>query len=164
MTARPEDQIPTGANGVTRLGEDQVTMRVRTIGYWGTTAVLAFVMLAGGAGELARAWGTLDTVRVLGYPPYLLTILGSWKLLGGTVLLAPRLPRVKEWAYAGVFFNMTGAAASHVFAGDYGPYAFHVVVTVSLAMLVIASWALRPESRAVRSLTVAELLPSRITA
>ena len=59
-------------------------------------------------------------------------------------MLAPRLPRLKEWAYAGIFFNMTGAAVSHAVSGDA---TWHVIVTASLALLAIASWALRPQSR-----------------
>jgi hypothetical protein len=57
-------------------------------------------------------------MRALGYPVYFLTILGVWKVLSAPALLAPRLPRLKEWAYAGIFFDLTGAAASHAFSGD----------------------------------------------
>jgi hypothetical protein len=79
----------------------------------------------------------------LGYPVYVLTILGWWKVLGAIVLLAPRLPRLKEWAYAGTVFDLTGAAASFALRGDSaglsGP--------LFLAVLALASWALRPPSR-----------------
>jgi hypothetical protein len=54
----------------------------------------------------------------LGYPLYFVTILGFWKVLGAMALLAPRFPRLKEWAYAGTFFEMTGAAASHAMSGN----------------------------------------------
>jgi hypothetical protein len=118
-------------------------MHARRILCWTTTAVLVFVLISGGIGELLHLWGTLDTVAVLGYPPYFLTIIGAWKILGGLVLLLPGVPRLKEWAYAGIVFNMTGAAASHAFAADYGPFAFHVLVTLGLAGLAVASWALR---------------------
>lgn len=89
-------------------------------------------------------------VHVLGYPMYFMTILGLWKVLGAIALLVPRFPRLKEWAYAGIFFNVTGTAASHAAVGDsdYGIYAFHVLVNLFLAVLVVASWALRPQSRA----------------
>jgi hypothetical protein len=76
-----------------------------------------------------------------------LTIIGLWKVLGSIALIVPRFPRLKEWAYAGIFFNMTGAAASHALSGDYGVYAFHVVATLAIALLAVASWALRPPSR-----------------
>jgi len=80
----------------------------------------------------------------LGYPLYFVTIIGLWKVLGSIALVAPRLPRLKEWAYAGIFFNMTGAAASHWVRGDA---AWHVIVTLAFAALAVASWALRPPSR-----------------
>jgi hypothetical protein len=119
-------------------------MQARRIGFWTSTAILVFVLLSGGVGELLHLWGTLDTATVLGYPPYFLTIIGAWKILGALVLLVPGFPRLKEWAYAGIVFNMTGAAASHAFAADYGPFAFHVLVTLALAGLALASWALQP--------------------
>src|SRR6266496_3243486 len=61
--------------------------------------------------------------------------------------LAPSFPRLKEWAYAGIFFEMTGAAASHAARGDYGAHAYHLIVTLTFAGLTVASWALRPQSR-----------------
>jgi uncharacterized membrane protein YphA (DoxX/SURF4 family) len=122
-------------------------MNTRVIAYWATTAVLAFFLLSGAAGELTHQWGTLETTTILGYPMYLLTIIGFWKVLGALALLVPRFPRLKEWAYAGIFFNMTGAAASHAFSGDYGVYAYHVIATLAIAVLAVASWALRPPSR-----------------
>ncbi len=122
-------------------------MQARTIAYWATTGLIVFVLLSGGFGELTHQWGTLETVSILGYPAYVLTILGAWKIAGGIVLLIPGRPRLKEWAYAGIVFNMTGAAASHVFADDFGPYAFHVVVTLGIAALALVSWALQPQGR-----------------
>ncbi|MGH7440466.1 MAG: DoxX family protein, partial [Polyangiaceae bacterium] len=77
-------------------------------------------------------------------PPYFLTILGTWKVLGAIVVAAPRLPRLKEWAYAGMIFDLTGAAASRAFMGDGAPT---VVVPLAIAGVVLASWSLRPASR-----------------
>ncbi len=131
-------------------------MKRKVIGYWAATAILAFVMLSGGVGELTHSWGTLETVTLLGYPVYFLTIIGLWKVLGGIALLVPGFPRLKEWAYAGIFFNMTGAAVSHASSGDYGIYAFHLIVTLFLAVLALASWALRPQSR-----TLGVLFPTK---
>jgi uncharacterized membrane protein YphA (DoxX/SURF4 family) len=122
-------------------------MKTTVIAYWATTALLVFFMLSGAAGELTHQWGTLETVTILGYPTYLLTIIGFWKVLGSIALLVPRFPRLKEWAYAGIFFNMTGAAASHAFSGDYGVYAYHVIATLAIAVLAVASWSLLPPSR-----------------
>ena len=78
---------------------------------------------------------------------YFLTIIVVWKVLGAIAILVPGFARLKEWTYAGIFFNVTGAAASHWAVGDYGVYAFHVLVNLFVAALVVASWALRPQSR-----------------
>src|SRR5258708_37588935 len=130
-------------------------MNVRSIAYWLATVPIALETLAGGATDLAHGRTGLvsgpfvaDVVTGLGYPVYVLTILGIWKLLGGATLLAPRLPRVKEWAYAGIVFELTGAAVSLVVRG-------HGVADVAppmvLAALAVASWAPRPASRALGS-------------
>jgi hypothetical protein len=127
-------------------------VNTRAIAFWATTAVLEFVLLSGGFGELTHQWSTPETVQILGYPAYVLTILGLAKLLGGVAILAPRVPSVlKEWAYAGVVFNMLGAAASHAFSSDFGPFAFHIVVPTLLAVLAVASSALRPRTSTSRT-------------
>jgi uncharacterized membrane protein YphA (DoxX/SURF4 family) len=113
--------------------------------YWATTVFLVLNMVSGGLAELAQFPGNVEGMQALGYPLYLMTILGTWKMLGSITLLAPRFPRLKEWAYAGIFFNMTGAAISHAVVGDE---AWHVWYTASLALVALVSWALRPESRA----------------
>ena len=122
-------------------------MNTKVICYRISTAILVFVMLSGGVADLAHLKMSVEGMTLLGYPEYFMTILGFWKVLGGVALLVPRFPRLKEWAYAGVFFDVTGAAASHAMAGDYGIYAFHIIVNIFFAVLVVASWALRPESR-----------------
>lgn len=127
--------------------------RIRTIGYWTSTAIVVFVMASGAAAELTHQWGTLETHTVLGYPVYFLSIIGTWKALGAVALLVPRFQRFKEWAYAGMFFNMTGAFVSHAIVGDG---VSHLVVTGFIALLVITSWALRPPNR-----TLGVLLPVR---
>src|SRR6266704_6758345 len=128
------------------------TMKIKPIGYWATTAFLAFAVVSGGAAELAHRRDNVEGLVHLGYPVYFATIIGLWKVLGGIAVLAPRFPRLKEWAYAGIFFNLTGAAVSHAVSGDA---AWHVIVTASLAILTLASWALRPPSR-----TLAVLFPT----
>ena len=134
-------------------------MKTKVIGYWVTTAILVFVMFSGAVGELTHNWGTLETVTILGYPPYLLTIVAVWKVAGSIALLVPGFPRLKEWAYAGIFFNMTGAAVSHIAVGDYGAYGYHFIVTLTIAGLAVASWALRPQSR-----TLGVLFPAKTRA
>ncbi|MFD0693858.1 DoxX family protein [Paenibacillus sp. GCM10027628] len=128
----------------------QTLLRGRVITYWVITALLAFVVGAGGIGELTHQWGTLETVEIVGYPVYFLTILGVWKVLGTIAILMPGFPRLKEWAYAGIFFGMTGAAASHAFVGDYGAYAYHLFSPLSFAILALVSWALRPKRRTLK--------------
>src|SRR5215813_12394079 len=91
----------------------EIAMKMRPIAYWITTALTAFVFLSGGAADVARPSFVMEGMTQLGYPPYFVLILGVWKVLGGIVVLAPRLPRLKEWAYAGMVFDLTGAAASH---------------------------------------------------
>src|SRR3984893_10176296 len=120
----------------------------KVIGYWVTTGLLAAAFLAAGAAELASGSAAAASTLALGYPAYFLTILGVWKVLSAPVLLAPRLPRLKEWAYAGIFFDLTGAAASHAFSGDpFGKIATPLV----LLLIAAASWALRPPSRTWKS-------------
>jgi len=116
----------------------------RVIGYWVTTGLLAAAFLAGGAAELASGTAAVASTLALGYPAYFLTILGAWKVLSVPALLAPRLARLKEWAYAGIFFDLTGAAASHAFSGDTPG---KIATPLVLLAIAAASWALRPPSR-----------------
>jgi uncharacterized membrane protein YphA (DoxX/SURF4 family) len=80
----------------------------------------------------------------LGYPAYLLIILGAWKVAGAVAILIPRFPRLKEWAYAGAFFSYTGALASHLAVGDGIDKWAVLIVFVGLLAL---SWGLRPWDR-----------------
>jgi uncharacterized membrane protein len=133
------------SEAVTIEGENGgTTMKMKVIVYWLTTAFLLFNLLAGGIAELLQRPDTVDGMILLGYPVYFVMILGVWKVLGTIALLAPGFPRLKEWAYAGIFFNMTGAAISHAVSGSAE---WHVLYTGFLAILTLASWALRPQSR-----------------
>jgi hypothetical protein len=120
----------------------------KSIAYWVTTGILVLAILSGGIAELARRPETIDGMKQLGYPLYFVMIIGLWKLLALVALLAPGFARVKEWAYAGIFFNMTGAAVSHFVCHAA---AWHVVVTASFAALAVISSALRPTGRALVS-------------
>lgn len=132
-------------------------MRAKNIAYWTTTILVAFFIGGGGVAQVAHVKGTVDGfVHILGYPAYFVTILGVWKVLGPIAILVPRFPRLKEWAYAGIFFDLTGAAASNVAVGDHGAYAFHIIAPLVIAGLAVASWALRPQSR-----TVGTLFPAK---
>ncbi|MEP7074443.1 MAG: DoxX family protein [Acidobacteriota bacterium] len=115
--------------------------------YWITTVWLALGMVSTAAGQLLR-WndgqGAVDSIKHLGYPVYFLTILGVWKVLGTIVILIPKFPVLKEWAYSGFFFAMTGAIISHLAVGD------GVVATLPallLLVLTVLSWYFRPDSR-----------------
>jgi len=123
-----------------------VSSRGRIVGYWIFTLIVAWEMVAGSLWDLLR----IEYVRVvlthLGYPLYLLLILGVWKLPCAVVLLLPRIPRLKEWAYAGAFFNYSGAVASHVLVGD-GPGVWGF--PLGLVVLTLASWGLLPAERRV---------------
>jgi len=125
-------------------------MKMKVIGYWTSTTVVAGVLLVDGVmglvhGRVMLVGKPLDEViRRLGYPAYLLKILGVWKPLGAIALLVPGFPRLKEWAYAGTFINMTGAAASSVASGDD---VGNIIWALIFAVLTLASWALRPQSR-----------------
>jgi len=123
-------------------------MKAKSTAYWITTVLVAFFIGSGGVAQLAQYHGNPHgVVPVLGYPMYFFAILGFWKVLGAIAILVPRFPRLKEWAYAGIFFDLTGAAASCAAVGGYGVYAFHVLAPLLLAVLTVASWRLRPESR-----------------
>lgn len=119
----------------------------KRIAYWTVTLLLAAALMLSGIGQLMQLGGNLELITNLGYPHYIMTILGIWKVLGSIALVMPGFPRLKEWAYAGIFFLMTGAALSHAFADDYGSSGFNVILPLSYAALNIASWALRPKSR-----------------
>jgi uncharacterized membrane protein YphA (DoxX/SURF4 family) len=126
-----------------------MTTKGKKIAYWITTILIAFFM-SGGVAQIAQYHGNPHGfVPVLGYPMYFFAILGFWKVLGAIAILVPRFPRLKEWAYAGIFFDLTGAAASCAAVGGYGAYGFHVLAPLVIAGLTVASWALRPESRIV---------------
>jgi hypothetical protein len=128
-----------------------MTARAKALGYWATTIFVALELLAGGLTDLVHGREALvagppvvAVVTHLGYPVYVLTILGGWKLLGAVALLMPRFPRLKEWAYAGTVFEMTGAGISlWVNGADVGTVSFPLFV----AALALASWVLRPQDR-----------------
>ena len=108
-----------------------------------------FELCLGGVWDLLPVHQVRVVMDRLGYPSYLLAILGTWKLLGAIALVAPRFPRLKEWAYAGVVFDLTGALASHLASGflDVGALSYLFVMTG----LAFASWALRPSARRLES-------------
>lgn len=127
-----------------------MTTTGRKIAYWTTTTLVAFFIGTGGLGQIWQfSANPHGVVPVLAYPMYFFAILGLWKALGAVAIVVPRYPRLKEWAYAGIFFDLTGAAASVAAVKDYGVFAFHIFAPLILTGLTVASWALRPQSRTV---------------
>jgi hypothetical protein len=124
-------------------------VKSKTLAYWVITALLALELLVGSALDLTRSPDAVGIMTHLRYPIYVLTILGVWKLLGAIAVLAPGYPRLKEWAYAGIIFDMTGAVASHIVCGD-GVGGFFAPALI--AVFAVVSWALRPPDRALRVL------------
>jgi uncharacterized membrane protein YphA (DoxX/SURF4 family) len=116
--------------------------------YWIATIWLAFGMFSGGVAQLVKVKATVDGVVHLGYPVYFLNIIGIWKILGAIAVLVPRFPLVKEWAYAGFFFLMTGALVSHMVAGDPASAYFGPML---LLVLTLVSWYFRPAGRKIVS-------------
>ena len=112
--------------------------------YWIATLWLALGMISTGIVQLLKMKEEVEMMNHLGYPIYFLTLLGVWKILGVVAILIPKYPFLKEWAYAGFFFAMSGAVFSHLAIGDplitlFGP--------ILLLLLTVASWFFRPASR-----------------
>lgn len=112
--------------------------------YWVATIFLSTGMLAGGIQQLLQIGGYNDIVTRLGYPLYMLSIIGAWKIVGVAAILLPKLTLVKEWAYAGFFFVMSGAAVSHIVMKE--PF-IEVVPSLILLAVIIISWYFRPSNR-----------------
>lgn len=118
--------------------------KTKRITYWIVTIFLAFGMTAGGIQQMLQVGGYNEIVSALGYPLYMLSILGTWKLLGVIAILIPGFPLVKEWAYAGFFFAMSAAFISHLVVGQ----AFvEAVPSLILLIVTVLSWYLRPADR-----------------
>lgn len=119
-------------------------MTSRRIAYATATVVAVLAFAGSGVANLLHVAHVAEDMGHLGYPSYFMTILGTWKVLGAIAIAAPGLPRTKEWAYAGMIFDVTGAAASRAAASDG---ATMVVVPLVIGVIVAVSWATRPASR-----------------
>ncbi|MGA9639670.1 DoxX family protein [Flavobacterium sp.] len=116
--------------------------------YWIATVWLALGMTSTGIVQLIQMKEEVDMMTLLGYPIYLLTLLGIWKILGVIAILIPKFPLLKEWAYAGFFFAMSGAVYSHIAVGDKAISLFGPVL---LLILTLISWYFRPVNRKTNS-------------
>ena len=119
------------------------TKRTKII-YWIATLWLALGMTSTGVVQLIKMKEETDMMNRLGYPIYFLTILGTWKIMGVMAVLVPKFPLVKEWAYAGFFFAMSGAIFSHAVTGDEAKEFFGPCL---LLVLTVVSWYFRPAER-----------------
>jgi uncharacterized membrane protein YphA (DoxX/SURF4 family) len=128
----------------TRTTETDTETKVRNIVYWASTACAAIAVGIAGGADVLRVPAVMEGLAHLGYPTYFATILGTWELLGAVAILTPRLSRVKEWAYAGMVFALSGAALSHAASGDPVPKIFVPLVVLGAVLL---SWASRPGRR-----------------
>jgi hypothetical protein len=111
--------------------------------YWTSTACVTFALTLGGLADVLHHPIADRTMTHLGFPPYFQVVIGVWKLLGVMALLAPGLPLLKEWAYAGMFFDVSGAAIAHAVSGDH----VELLPPLAVAALLSLSWALRPPGR-----------------
>jgi uncharacterized membrane protein YphA (DoxX/SURF4 family) len=127
--------------------------RIKNIAYWVTTIFGPASFVIGGVLYLTETEQAVSTLNHLGYPAYFASILGIWKLLGAIAIVVPRFPRLKEWAYAGFFFDLTAAAVSRAAVGDS---AADIIAPLVFLALVLASWALRPASRTLAATAVRE--------
>jgi hypothetical protein len=139
-------------------------VKAKTLLYWTTTFLTALETFLGGVMDLIHGrTGVVsgpfvaDVVTSLGYPAYVLTIIGICKIPGAITLVVPRFLRLKEWAYAGIVFELAGATASHAACGRWGD----LVAPLTLFCFALASWALRPSSRILRPPLYADRLAIR---
>ena len=121
-----------------------MTTRTTKIIYWIATVWLSLGMASTGIVQALKVKDEVTMFTYLGYPAYLLTILGVWKILGVISILIPKFPVVKEWAYAGFFFTMSGAIFSHIAIGDDAKEFFGPTL---LLILTVVSWYFRPANR-----------------
>ena len=119
-------------------------MKKSSIAYWSATLLLGIAYILMGAANYFQPGGMDVEIAKSGYPPHFFELLGVWQVLGGVVIMVPRLPRLKEWGYAGIFINLTAAVHHHVMAGDGV-----AVLTVPFLILAVAavSYATRPPTR-----------------
>lgn len=117
--------------------------------YWIATAWLALGMVSTGIVQLIKMKEETTMFTRLGYPSYLLTIIGVWKMLGVIAILIPKIPLLKEWAYAGFFFVMSGAVFSHLAIGDSSKELFGPILLLALTAV---SWYYRPAGRKIISI------------
>lgn len=116
----------------------------KLIWYWIITGLLSFCIFFGGLFQALLLPGVIQGFKPLGYPTYFIALIGIWKMLGVIAILAPKFKLLKEWAYAGIFFVMTGAVISHLASNDIHA---QIIAPFVLAIFAVLSWYLRPANR-----------------
>lgn len=119
-------------------------MKLKSTIYWISTIVVALIYTVTGVLNLLGNDHISTDILHLGFPDYIMAILGFWKLMAAITILIPKTVRLKEWAYAGMLFDLSGAAFSRMSIGDP---AHTILVPLIIMVLVVISWASRPESR-----------------
>ncbi|MDR3697482.1 DoxX family protein [Mucilaginibacter sp.] len=116
----------------------------KLIWFWIITGILSFCIFTGGLFQALQLKGVVQGFKPLGYPTYFISIIGVWKVLGIIAILIPGFKLLKEWAYAGIFFTMSGAVISHIASNDVKA---QILAPVLLAVFTVLSWYLRPTDR-----------------
>lgn len=120
----------------------------KLVWYWIITAILSFCIFFGGLAQALQVKDVVQGFKPLGYPNYFISIIGVWKVLGVIAILIPKFKLLKEWAYAGLFFTMTGAVISHIASDDVQ---VQIIAPIVLAIFTVVSWYLRPVDRKIIS-------------
>jgi uncharacterized membrane protein (UPF0182 family) len=132
---------------------------MKRVVYWVCTGLVVFFIGSGGLAYAMKAPAVVQGVVALGFPVHFIVLLGVWKVLGAIAILVPRFPLIKEWAYAGIMIDLTGAAYTSIATG--GAW-WHAAAPLAIAVLVATSWALRPESRRLPGATIRGILAREI--
>ena len=118
--------------------------KTKRVWYWVITVLLSFCIFMGGMAQALQLKGVIEGFKPLGYPIYFISLIGVWKVLGVIAILMPKFKLLKEWAYAGIFFTMTGAVISHIASNDIKA---QIIAPIVLAIFTVLSWYLRPSDR-----------------
>lgn len=127
---------------------------MKTVAYGVCTALVVVFIGSGGVAYAMRVPDVVQGVVALEFPAHFVVLLGVWKVLGAIAIAVPKFPLLKEWAYAGILFDLTGAASAALATG--GAW-WHAAAPLSIAALAAVSWALRPEGRRLPGATIGGL-------